>query len=106
MNMREKANSYFLSAAISLHFFWISNLLKTAYPGVKEFLDFYKPVGPLLSLFILSILAFIISLLIFRSIRIKSQNFAVKFYMISTILFVLMVFPPVFEPIAEILSGK
>ena len=104
--MKEKINSYLFSAGISLNVFWISNALKEAYPGVKSFFDFYKPVGPLLGLFIFSTLAFVVSLVIFRYLTIGSQKFAVRFYIISVVLFLFMVFPPILEPIAELLSGK
>lgn len=104
--MKEKINSYLVSAGISLNVFWISNVFKTANPGVKEFLDFYKPVGPLLGLFILSTLAFVVSLVIFRYFALGSQKFAVRFYIVSVIIFLFMVFPPILEPIAELLSGK
>lgn len=104
--MKEKINSYLVSAGISLNVFWISNLFKTASPGVKEFLDFYKPVGPLLGLFIISSIAFLLGLVVFRYLTIGNQKFAVRIYIISVILFLFMVFPPILEPIAEMLAGK
>ena len=99
------ANSYLISSGLALHFFWILNVFKEAYPGVKGFLTFYDPVGPLLGLFILAAAMFFGFVIVFKIIKISSQAFAYWFFVITTIIFVLMVFPPVFEPIAHALGG-
>src|SRR3989344_5275123 len=93
------ANSYLISSGLALHFFWILNIFKEAYPGVKGFLTFYDPVGPLLGLFILSAAAFFVFVIVFKLIKINNQRFAYWVFVSATIIFVLMVFPPVFEPI-------
>lgn len=104
--MKEKINNYLLSGGIALNVFWISNIAKTANPGVKEFFDFYKPVGPLLGLFIMSSLIFLGSLLLFKTFKISNVKFSVRFYIISTILFLFMVFPPILEPIAHLFGSE
>ena len=100
----QAANGYLTSAAISLVVFWVLGILKVAYPGVKSLLAFYEPIGPLLGLYTVSIITFIIFSAIFHVIKIKDQTFAFWFFVISTILFAVMVFPPIFEPIAHTLG--
>lgn len=109
---KSKSISTILAAAITLNFFWITNIFKEANKSVSKFLNFYNPTGPLLGLFIISLVLFFILIailyLIFRNkLGSKdSQKFVIWFYIVSVILFFFMVFPPVFEPIVEILSGK
>jgi len=100
------ANSYLLAAGLTFVVFWVANILKEAYPSVKEFLEFYKPIGPLLGLFALSLASLVIFSAVFQVVRIKNQNFAVWFFAISALAFAVMVFPPVFEPIVHILGGE
>ncbi len=110
--IKAKSNSVILAAAITLNFFWVLNILKEAYKPVKDFLNFYNPTGPLLGLFIASLIVFALSMIIFSLIfgnslsKKGAQKFAIWFYIVSVILFFFMVFPPVFEPIVEILTGK
>jgi|SRR3989344_9522321 len=101
-----KANNLLVSSGLTLTVFWILNILKTAFPTVKSFLIFYEPVGPLSGLYIISILFFILLTAIFISFKIRSQTHAYRIYVVSIILFVIMVSPPIFEPIAHILGGK
>lgn len=97
-------------ASLSLTFFWIINILKEAYPSFKSFLAFYPAVGPLLGLFIAAVLVFLVA----TFVLVKVNKFTAKFsesasfwvYVVSVLLFFLMVFPPIFEPIAEIIAGK
>ena len=95
------ANGALISVALSLHVFWILNLFKEASPSVKEWLTFYNPVGPLSGLFIVSLVAFVLLLLVLSPLRIKNQQFALWFFIVSTVLFALMVFPPVFKIFVE-----
>ncbi len=101
----QTANGYLTSAAIALVAFWVLGILKVAFPGVKSLLAFYKPIGPLLGLFTVSIIIFIVFSAIFHVVRVRDQTFAFWFFVISTILFAIMVFPPIFEPIAHTLGG-
>jgi len=110
--MKAKSNSVILSAAISLNFFWVLNVFKEAYKSVKNFLNFYPPTGPLLGLFIASLVVFalsVITLPLILSDRLgtkSAQKFAIWLYTVSVVLFFFMVFPPVSEPLVEMLSGK
>ncbi|MDP2720907.1 MAG: hypothetical protein Q8O75_03135 [bacterium] len=98
------ANGYLVAAGLTFIVFWITNILKESYPSVKEFLEFYKPIGPLLGLFALSLASLVIFSTVFQIIKIKNQNIAVWFFIISAVLFAIMVFPPVFEPIVHTLA--
>ena len=102
----QQINSVLWAAALTLNFFWILNILKESYKGVKDLLNFYPPVGPLLGLFIFSGIVFFVSILILLMIKPKSQRTAFLLYVTSALVFFLMVFPPVWEPIVDILAGK
>lgn len=104
MEISYKANKFLVSASLTLIVFVVLNIFKTAFPSVKAVLNFYPPVGPLLGVYGLSILFFLVFLGIFSVSKIKSQSFAYWFFVISTIFFVIFVFPPVFEPIAHLLG--
>ena len=100
-----EATSALVSTSLALHVFWSLNVFKEAYPEVKNLLTFYEPIGPLLGLFIISTFAFILFLSVFRITKVKNQDFAFWFFVLSTLLFFFMVFPPVFEPIVHTLGG-
>lgn len=102
----QQINSILWAAALTLDFFWILNILKESYKGVKAFLNFYPAVGPLLGLFIFSGIVFVLSYLVFAMIKPKSQKTVFWFYTISAIVFFLMVFPPIFQPFVDTLTGK
>lgn len=102
----QQINSILWAAVVSVNFFWILNILKESYKGVKAFLNFYPAVGPLLGLFIFSGLVFIIAFLILVALKPKNQKLAFWAYLISVIAFFFMVFPPVWEPIVDVLVGK
>jgi len=99
------ANGYLVSAALALVVFWVSGILKAAFPGIKSLLAFYNPIGPLLGLFTISLISFVIFAAIFQAAKIKNQAFAFWFFVVSSILFAVMVFPPIFEPIAHAIGG-
>ena len=102
----QQINSILWAAALTLNFFWILNILKESYKGVKAFLNFYPAVGPLLGLFIFSGIVFFISFVILVMIKPKSQKTAFWVYVISAVIFFFMVFPPIFKLFVDILSGK
>ena len=99
------ANGYLVAAGLTFIVFWKINILKEAYPSIKSFLEFYKPIGPLLGVFAVSLVAFFIFSALFQLIKVKNQGFAFWFFAISAVVFALMVFPPIFEPIVHILTG-
>ena len=105
--MEEKSvrnlNSVLLAASFTLTFFWILNILKESYAGTKNALNFYPPVGPLLGLFLSSIFVYVLALILLKFIKVD-QEIAFILFAISTILFALMIFPPIFIPIAELLK--
>lgn len=92
------------AGSFTLSFFWVLNILKESFSVIKNFLNFYPPVGPLLGLFIFSILVFILSLFVLKSLNLSNQKKAYFALIISAILFFLMVFPPVFEIIVGFLK--
>ena len=100
-----KTNKYLVSASITLLLFALINIFKTAFPAFSATLNFYPPVGPLLGVYLLSIIIYLISLGIFTAVKIKNQSFTFWFFVVSTIAFLLLVFPPIFEPIAHLLGG-
>lgn len=100
-----QANAVILSTATSLTFFWILTLLKAAYPPIKAALNFYPPVGPLLGLYSSSLLVLLISYSIIKTKNPTNQQRAFWALLISSVAFFIMVFPPVFEPIAHALSN-
>lgn len=98
-----KANSILWSASLALTFFWVLNILKEVFSSVKNFLNFYSPVGPLLGLFLFSGLFAFVAYLIILTVKPASQKLAFWSYLISAVVFFLMVFPPIFEPLVDIL---
>lgn len=102
----QRANAILWSAALALTFFWVLNLFKESYAGVKSFLNFYPSVGPLLGLFIFSGLLYLIAFFVFSLLKLNSQKAAFWMLLVSSVVFFLMVFPPVYEPIVHILAGK
>ena len=98
-----RANAILWSAGASLTFFWILNIFKEAFDSVKNLLNFYPSVGPLLGLFTFSLAVFVVASIIFNAVRIKSQKASFLVMVISAIVFLLMVFPPFFKPIVEFL---
>lgn len=93
---KNKAISTIWACSLTLTFFWVLNILKEANPAVKNFLNFYPPVGPLLGLFLVSILFFLTTLLVFPK-KGEDQKRAFWVLIISAIIFFLMTFPPIFE---------
>lgn len=96
---------YALSA--SFNAFWVFTIIKAASKTFKKAITLYDPVGPLSGLFAYSLLVaavvFVVLLVLLPSkISLRQQKIAYGIYFISIILFFLMVFPPIFEPIAEL----
>ena len=101
-----------IGAGLSLNLFWILNVLKEAFPPVKEWLTFYAPVGPLLGLFTLSIVG-LVTFMVLMYILLKNapdkealEKDSFWVFVVSTIIFFFLVFPPVFEPLVHLLAGK
>lgn len=97
-----------LAASASLTVFWMLNIFKESYVPVKNTLNFYKPVGPLLGLFLVGIIVYVAGIYLFkRGLDKKLSDKAVfGLYSASAIIFFVMVFPPFFQPIVEVLAGK
>lgn len=91
------------AGSFTLIFFWVLNILKESFSAVKDFLNFYPPVGPLLGLFVFSILVFVLSLFVLKTFNLSNQKKAYFAMLISAILFFLMVFPPIFEVVVNFL---
>lgn len=85
------------ASSLTLTFFWVLNIFKEANSVVKGFLNFYPPIGPLLGLFLFSILFLLILLVILRFVRPNNQKTAFWMLILSSFLFFFMTFPPVFE---------
>ena len=100
-----QSNSVLYSAGITLTFFWVLNILKESFDGIKSSLNFYPPIGPLLGLFLSSILLFAVLLAIVPLFKPKNQKLTFWKLVISAIIFVFMVFPPIFEPIVDLIKG-
>lgn len=98
-----QSNSILYSASITLMFFWILNVLKEGFDAVKSSLNFYPPVGPLLGLFLSSILFFAVLSVIIPAFKPKNQKLAFWMLVLSATIFVFLVFPPIFEPIADLM---
>src|SRR3989344_6382268 len=96
-----QASGYLIAAGLTFIVFWAVNILKESYPAINSFVEFYKPIGPLLGVFAVSLLAFLIFSALLQLVKIKNQDFAFWFFAISAIIFALMVFPPIFGPIAH-----
>jgi hypothetical protein len=101
-----KANSILIAASISLIFFAILNIAKESNDFVKNLLNFYPPTGPLLGLFLSSILIFIFIYFLAFLLKPTNQKAAFFFILISSFVFFLLVFPPVFEPIVDLFKIK
>lgn len=76
------------------------NVTKEAVPAVKEFFNFYPVTGPLLGLYLASLLvfgaAYAICALRMPDTRAPERALSWYFY-ISVVLFFFAVFPPVYE---------
>lgn len=100
-------NSVIFAAATSLNAFWILIVLKGAYPKVSAFMNFHPPTGPLLGLYISSILIFGLCFLAGRFLfQNKDRTLAaLNWYFIgSVILYVFITLPVFHEPIIHLLK--
>jgi hypothetical protein len=105
----DMAKPALLAASLSLTVFWILNIFKEAFAPVKKVLGFYAPVGPLLGLFIVCLVVFFAGGYVIASRGLDkrlSDKKTLFLYVGTVILFFLMVFPPFFEPIVQVLAGK
>lgn len=94
-----------LAGGTSLNAFWVLNICKEAYPAFKELLNFYPVTGPLLGLYLASFATFVVVFVLVRSMRWGSATERILrwYFMLSVLLFFLMTFPPVWEPIVGVL---
>jgi len=100
------------ASAASVTVYWISIIIKEAYAGFSDILNFYKPVGPLLGLFILALLTFFVVYYAINSslsraktpIINKHLQKSVTLFVISTVLVFFMTFPPIFDWFVELLK--
>lgn len=100
-------NSVIFAAATSLNVFWILIVLKGAYPKVSAFMNFHPPTGPLLGLYIFSILIFGLCFLAgwfaFQS-RDKAWPSLNWYFIGSVILYVFITLPVFHEPVIHLLK--
>lgn len=101
-----KANCILLAASVSLYFFAVLNIIKEANSNIKELLNFYPMVGPLLGLFSSSIIIYILSFFVITGVKPSNQKLAFLVFLITAIGFFLLVFPPVYEPIVHLLKTE
>ena len=100
-------NAALFSAATSLNAFWILIVLKGAYPAVSKFMNFHPPTGPLLGLYISSILIFVLCFLVCRFVFHGTDKASTAFYcyFIWSVIFYAFVTLPVFhEPLIHLLK--
>lgn len=100
-----QSNSVLYSASITLTFFWILNIFKESFDAVKSSLNFYPPVGPLLGLFLSSILFLAVLSVMVPVFKPRNQKLSFWMLVMSAIIFLFMVFPPIFEPLVDIIKG-
>ena len=104
------AAMYAGSASVTI--FWVLIILKESYEGISNLLNFYKPVGPLLGLFILALATFAAiyywAISFLRSVasekQRKHQIKASKVFITASILVFFMTFPPIFDVIVDLLK--
>jgi len=100
-------NSVIFAAATSLNAFWILIVLKGAYPAVSAFMNFYPPIGPLLGLYISSILIFVLCFLVCRFVFHSTDKALTPFYWYfigSVILYVFITLPVFHGPLIDLLK--
>jgi len=100
-------NAAIFAAATSLNAFWILIVLKGSYPAISAFMNFHSPTGPLLGLYISSILIFVSCFLadwfMFRN-RDKTSA-PLYWYFIGSVIFYVFITLPVFhEPLIHLLK--
>lgn len=102
--------SIIYSASLSMTVFWLLIIAKGANKSINDLLNVHKGVGPLLSLFIISMISLIGGYFLLKSVLKAKQlsgkqlNVAVWVLIIATVVFTLMTAPPFFEPIVEIFA--
>jgi len=101
------------AGVITLNAYWILIFFKHSFKSFSNALNWYDPVGPLMSLFIIGLLVFVASCLwISNSLQDASEKelrkhtkTALELLVVSAILVFFMTFPPFFEPIADAIFG-
>ena len=107
----ESVSALYASSA-SVTAFWILIILKESYSSFSNILNFYKPVGPLLGLFLSALLIFALAYFVTNSSlkTTKAENLkkhsqqSITLFMVSTVLVLFMTFPPIFNIFVDILK--
>ena len=105
-----KSTAALYAGTVGITIFWLLIIMKNASADVKEVLNFYPPVGPLLGGFVFGLIGFVIAyFVVVNNMKKKKKGDLDKHERTSSVLFVIscvliffMTFPPIFEPIAEI----
>lgn len=107
------AAMYAGSACVTV--FWVLIILKESYEGISDLLNFYKPVGPLLGLFLLALVMF--ALVYYWAVSFlgpdpsvsqlrKHQSRSSKLFVAASVLVFFMTFPPIFDVFVDLLKNK
>lgn len=101
------------AGSASLTVFWVLIILKESYEGISDLLNFYKPVGPLLGLFLLALAIF--AAVYYWAVSFlgsavpekqqKHQTKASRVFVSASILVFFMTFPPIFGVIVDLLKN-
>jgi hypothetical protein len=85
--------------------FGILNIGKYVFASFKAVLNFYPAVGPLLGLYVLCIIIYMLLVWLFSAVKIESQKLSLIFFVVGIVIFFFLVFPPVYEPIVHLIAG-
>jgi|GEM_PF-2416972 len=109
-NGEYEAAAMMYSASLSLTVFWVLTILKEAFKAINQALNIHKGIGPLLSLFVISMLVLFLAysplLGYIKNIKNKSGQVAkaFAFLVVATIVFTLMTAPLFYEPVVDLLK--
>jgi len=101
------------AGSISVTLFWMLVLLKKAYGSLGDALRWNDAIGPLSGTFGVGLIVLVASYFAINkfldgsstAMLKKHEQMALRTFMVASILVFMMTFPPVFEPIAELLHG-
>jgi len=99
------------AGSISVTLFWLLVLLKKAYASLGDALRWNDAIGPLSGTFGVGLITLIVCFYAIdkmlagkkSSSLMRHERIAIKSFVVASILVFVMTFPPVFEPIAELL---
>ena len=111
-DIKPESISSIWGGAASVTTIWVLVILKEAYKPIDSVLNFYKPVGPLLGIFVVSLIVFW-AVCSFRLSKIKElppnklakelYN-SLKWFIIASVLVLFMTFPPIYNIVVDILK--